>query len=245
MSDLPPDTALQRAYYASGAHTLDPVEGIAGSHDLPIALLKGYLGYAGVSSLLDVGAGTGRTLSMIREAHPGIELRGIEPTAELRRISVERWGLAPGQIADGDATKLPFADKSFDLVTAFGILHHIKDHGRAVSELARVARKGVFISDVNCYDQGNKPVRMVKHVLRELGLWNAATFVRSRGKGYFVSEGGGLYYSYSLVDDLPILHGQFEHVILNNPRGRSIDHYRDAPYLVAIARDRLDREGGP
>ena len=236
MTDLPSDTAIQRAYYAAGAHTLDPAEGLRGSHDFPLSILQGYLGWArDVHSLLDVGAGTGRTLSMIPAAQPTIELRGIEPTAELRQTSVARWGLAPGQIAEGDATRLPFADKSFDVVTSFGILHHIKDHGRAVSELARVARKAVFISDVNCYGQGSKPLRRIKHVLRRLGLWGLANYIRSGGKGYFVSQGDGLYYSYSLIDDLPILNGRFEHVIVSNTLGQSTDHYRDSPFLVALA----------
>lgn len=237
MTDQPSELDRHRAYYQAGSVRLDPEHYGEGSHDLPMALIMGYLGWGGIDSLLDVGAGTGRTLATIKAAYPAMQLSGIEPSPELRQASVERWGLEPGQIADGDATRLPFADKSFDMVTAFGILHHIKDHGRAVTEMARVARKGVIISDVNCYGQGAQPLRFIKQTLRRLGLWNAANWLRTGGKGYFVSEGDGLYYSYSLIDDLPILHGRFEHVILINTRGRPIDHYRDSPYLVAIGRD--------
>ena len=43
MSEQAPDVAIQRAYYAGGSHTLDPAEGVRGSHDFPIAQLKGYL----------------------------------------------------------------------------------------------------------------------------------------------------------------------------------------------------------
>ena len=226
---------IQQAFYASGGErTLDPEPGAKGQHDLPISLLLGFLGWAPVKSLLDVGAGTGRTLSMIKAAHPGLNLSGIEPVSALREASVSRWGLTPGQIAEGDATNMPFADNSFDLVCSFGILHHIKDHGRAVAEMTRVARTAVFISDVNCYGQGGKLMRMIKHGLRTLGLWQASVLVRSRGKGHFWSD-DGLYYSYSLIDDLPILNGRFTNVMLSNPTGQSTDHYRDSPYLVVIA----------
>jgi len=232
-----PAIDIQRAYYASDAQALDPAEGVPGSHDLPISLLLGYLGGQEIGSLLDVGAGTGRTLSKIRAAHPNISLRGVEPSPVLRQFSVDRWGLAPDMVMDGDALALPFPDRSFDLVSAFGILHHIKDHARAVSEMARVARKGVFISDANCYGQGGTALRLVKRVLRGLGLWPATTYLRTGGKGYFVSEGDGLYYSYSLIDDLPILNRRFEDVMLINPTGQSIDHFRQSPFLVVIARE--------
>lgn len=231
------EVQLQRAYYTGGSPLLDPAEGIVGSHDLAQSLLIGFLGGIEVASLLDVGAGTGRMLAKIKEIYPGIEVKGVEPSPDLRAVSVERWGLKPGQIVEGDATKLPFADASVDVVSAFGILHHIKDHARAVAELARVARKAVVISDVNCYGQGGKPVRLVKHALRALRLWDAATWLRSGGKGYFWSEGDGVYYSYSLIDDLPILNRRFRNVILANASGKSTDHFRDSPYLVAIASD--------
>ena len=232
-----PAIDIQRAYYASDAQALDPAEGVPGSHDLPISLLLGYLGGQEIGSLLDVGAGTGRTLNKIHAAHPGISLRGVEPSPVLRQIGLDRWGMAPDQVIDGDALALPFADRSFDMVTAFGILHHIKQPARAVSEMARVARKGIFISDANCYGQGGTAMRLAKRVLRGLGLWPALNYLRTGGKGYFISEGDGLYYSYSLIDDLPILNRRFEHVMLLNPVGHSTDHAFQAPTLVAIARN--------
>ena len=236
MSGSASEREIQQAYYAKeGGEKLDPPEGVRGEHDLALALLLGFLSWVPVKSLLDVGAGTGRNLVKIGKAFPDLELSGIDPSPELREVSVSRWGLKPGQISDGDATRMPFADKSIDIVTSFGILHHIKDHASAVAEMARVARTAVFISDVNCFGQGGKPMRMLKHVMHALRLWNASVSLRSGGKGYFLSEGDGLYYSYSLIDDLPILNKRFEHVMLSNLIGRSTDHYRDSPRVVVIA----------
>jgi SAM-dependent methyltransferase len=236
MSGRDSEREIQQAYYATGGgEKLDPPEGVRGEHDLALAMLLGFLSWAPAKSLLDVGAGTGRNLVKIGKAFPNLELTGIDPSPELRQVSVERWGLKPGQISDGDATRMPFADQSVDIVTSFGILHHIKDHAAAVAEMARVARVAVFISDVNCFGQGNKALRMLKHAMHSLGLWNASVSLRSGGKGYFISEGDGLYYSYSLIDDLPILNKRFEHVMVSNLMGQSTDHYRDSPRIVVCA----------
>jgi ubiquinone/menaquinone biosynthesis C-methylase UbiE len=45
----------------------------------------------------------------------------------------------------GDATRLPFADGSFDAVTLFDVLEHIPDHALAASEARRVVRPGGVI----------------------------------------------------------------------------------------------------
>ncbi|NHN55198.1 methyltransferase domain-containing protein [Calidifontibacter sp. DB0510] len=45
-------------------------------------------------------------------------------------------------VARADATKLPLADESVDLVTALDIIEHIEDDDAAVSEIRRVLRPG-------------------------------------------------------------------------------------------------------
>jgi len=47
-------------------------------------------------------------------------------------------GLVPGQGVCGSATQLPFADETFDVVSAFDVVEHCADDSRAVGELARV-----------------------------------------------------------------------------------------------------------
>jgi len=44
-----------------------------------------------------------------------------------------------------DATELPFADESFDLVFGHAVLHHLPDLDRAFSEFARVLRPGGIV----------------------------------------------------------------------------------------------------
>lgn len=45
-------------------------------------------------------------------------------------------------VHQADATRLPYGDESFDVVTSFLMLHHVLEWERAVSEASRVLRPG-------------------------------------------------------------------------------------------------------
>jgi len=83
-----------------------------------------------VSSLLDVGAGSGRLEHVLARAC-GMYI-GIDQT--------ENVG-----VLVGDAHELPFQDQSFDVVASKQTLPHFADPTRAVAEMVRVARRGVII----------------------------------------------------------------------------------------------------
>jgi SAM-dependent methyltransferase len=51
-------------------------------------------------------------------------------------------GLVPGEGVCGSATQLPFADETFDVVSAFDVVEHCADDARAVAELVRVLTPG-------------------------------------------------------------------------------------------------------
>ena len=61
-----------------------------------------------------------------------------------------------------------------------------------------MARRVVVINDSNRFGQGSWPARLFKLLLYKLGVWRAFNFLRTRGKGYQISEGDGLFYSYSV-----------------------------------------------
>lgn len=94
--------------------------------------------------VLDVGCGKGFLLYDFTKVLPGIEVHGIDVSS----YAIER---AKEEIADrvqvGNATSLPYQDKSFDLVISLNTLHnlHNYDLDKALREIERVGGKHKYI----------------------------------------------------------------------------------------------------
>jgi ubiquinone/menaquinone biosynthesis C-methylase UbiE len=131
----------------------------------------------GTGRLLDIGCGTGFVISLLADTFD--EVHGIDPT----RAMLDKVDTSPGNIMlhAGVAEELPFPDASFDLVTAYSVLHHLADHRPALAEVARVLRPGgVFYVDLEpnrafwqAVDQaerthGNRTEELDEIVVREL-----------------------------------------------------------------------------
>lgn len=224
----------QRDYYAAHAARYDSNHIRHGDeHHFALGFMVGALEYVGVESVLDIGSGTGRVLQYLATNAPSVRRHGIEPVDELRDAAYAK-GIAETELTEGDATRLPFPDGAFDLVCAFAILHHVRDHSTVVREMLRVARKAVFISDSNNFGQGSTIVRMIKQSLHAVGLWGLADLLKTRGKGYSVSEEDGLSYSYSVFDDYHIVRKECRNVHLINTRDAQANLYRSASHVALL-----------
>jgi ubiquinone/menaquinone biosynthesis C-methylase UbiE len=206
----------QRDYYARTAEHYDSMH-IADDdeHGIAIAAFIGIARLKGATSVLDVGAGTGRALHRLREGLSDARLVGVEPVAELRAVGHLK-GVPHDQLIEGDATALPFGDDEFDFVIETGVLHHVREPAKAVAEMMRVARLGVMISDANKFGQGSPITRRFKAAIRRLGLWSTLIRIQTRGKMSKWSEGDGLYYSYSVYDNIGQLPGKFPKILTMN-----------------------------
>jgi ubiquinone/menaquinone biosynthesis C-methylase UbiE len=191
---------IQRDYYARTAQHYDHAH-TEPEHLVALHLLAAFIDLVGVKSVLDVGAGTGRAMRFLRERCPGVTVKGIEPVAALREQGY-RNGIPEADLVDGDGSRLPFADGAFDLVCEFAVLHHVPKPAVVVDEMNRVAKRGVAISDANFMGQGSLPLRMIKTALFQFGLWPIANWLKTKGKGYTISDGDGLAYSYSVYQNL-------------------------------------------
>ena len=100
-------------------------------------------------SILDVGAGSGELLRLAGKELNGKKafLAGAELNADAAK-SIRDKGLASLRT---DAMKLPFADDAFDYVFCSLFLHHLDDEPavKMLGEMARVARKKIFVVDLN------------------------------------------------------------------------------------------------
>lgn len=225
----------QRAYYAEAAARYDAEHVCEDKiHTLALHFLGGMIDFYGFQTLLDVGSGTGRVLLHFRDTRPDLQTVGVEPVTEMRNVGYAK-GLAAEQLRAGDATRLEFADGAFDVVCCFGVLHHIKHPERAVAEMLRVAKRGVFISDGNNFGQGSPRARLVKQSLDFLRLWPLANFVNTKGKGYVWSESDGVAYSYSVFNNYEQIRAQCPRVHLLNTDGTGVNPYRSAGHVALLA----------
>jgi len=235
MSKMIDPVALQRKYYSETASVYDGMHvSEIDEHFTALSWLSGLISLHKFESLLDVGSGTGRCLLYLKEKGHALKLAGVEPVAALREIGI-RKGLSEAELFAGDALALPFGDKTVDIVCSFSILHHIEDHRRAVGEMCRVARRAVFISDVNNFAEGGRLTRVIKRIIRAAGLWPAFNFVRTKGKGYRYSEGDGVSYSYSLFDDVPIIRKHFSDIRFMGTGPSGADLFKTASHVALFA----------
>jgi ubiquinone/menaquinone biosynthesis C-methylase UbiE len=94
-------------------------------------------------NLLDVGCGIGSYTIRIAESFGHAVGIDLEPQRlEVFRQRVTELGLmARIEVQQESATSLPFADGSFDVVTAIETLEHIDDLDRGLAEIRRVLQK--------------------------------------------------------------------------------------------------------
>ena len=225
---------LQRKFYAETAAKYDSMQiSDQDEHQFALAILSAMIEYHGIRSVLDVGSGTGRALRYLKSRHPGVRFVGVEPVEALRKVG-HAAGLAEHELIAGDVNALQAADGEFDLVCEFAVLHHVPKPSQAVGEMLRVARKAIFISDANNFGQGGPVARTLKQAINALGLWHLFDWLRTGGKGYHVSAGDGLFYSYSVYNDYRQIRRACRTVHQFNTVDAGPNLARSAPHVVVF-----------
>jgi SAM-dependent methyltransferase len=119
------EPAVSRPYLERQAIVLEFIEG---SHD----------------AALDLGCGPGVLLPALLEHSATVAAIDVSP--EMLERARSAISGTPGRervtLALGSADALPFADRSFDLVTCIGVIAYWPNAPRALSEVARVLRPG-------------------------------------------------------------------------------------------------------
>jgi ubiquinone/menaquinone biosynthesis C-methylase UbiE len=94
---------------------------------------------------LEIGCGLGRGAALLVEkmgfkSVAAFDLEFILAKRADRRLSRRHRQSISFHVAD--AQDLPFRDESFDAVVNFGIIHHVLDWKRCITEIGRVLRPG-------------------------------------------------------------------------------------------------------
>jgi ubiquinone/menaquinone biosynthesis C-methylase UbiE len=142
---------------------------------------------------LEIGCGTGYfTLNMMRAGMIGkATCTDISPgMLATLDANAKRLGLQVETVS-ADAERLPFEDRSFDLVLGHAVLHHIPDLPTAFGELARVLAPGgtlLFAGEPSRY--GDRLAGVPKRLAGAVApLWRAA--LRARPAGWAGSGSDG------------------------------------------------------
>ena len=104
--------------------------------------------------ILDIGCGGGYNVRRLLEKSAGAKVCGIDISAESVRKAkkVNRASLKSRcEIFQGSAEKLPFADGSLDLVTAFETVFFWSDVVAGFAEVFRVLKSGGSFAVINNY----------------------------------------------------------------------------------------------
>ena len=124
-----------------------------------IPTFQKHFGLTGRSSLLDVGCAKGFMLHDLLELIPGITVSGVDVSDYAIAHAMDD---IKSKVQVADASDLPFADNSFDVVIAINTIHNLDrdDCAEALREIERVSYKGSFIT-VDAYRNEDEKERML------------------------------------------------------------------------------------
>lgn len=128
-----------------------------------IALMAKRLDFSRVRSVLDVGCGVGHWGRVLVAALPSeAVLTGVDRESEWVTKATNlaaKAGLGGRfRYQQGDATRLPFADNTFDLVTCQTVLIHLPDPLLGLREMLRVLKPGGLVLAVEPCNLANHSV---------------------------------------------------------------------------------------
>jgi SAM-dependent methyltransferase len=123
-----------------------------------VPTFKDYWQLTGSSSLLDVGCAKGFMLHDLKELIPSITVKGVD----ISQYAIDQaMDDIKSHVQVANATHLPFADKSFDVVISINTVHNLErgECGLALQEIERVSRGKSFIT-VDAYRNDEEKERM-------------------------------------------------------------------------------------
>ncbi|MDR1828160.1 MAG: metalloregulator ArsR/SmtB family transcription factor [Methylobacteriaceae bacterium] len=130
-------------YFSHLAPEWDKVRSLHTSEATVEAAVLELLENRGIWSFLDLGTGTGRMIQLL--APTVSHLAGLDSNHAMlgvARSNLQRAGIGPVDLRQGDIYAPPFPAGIYDLVAMHQVLHYLDDPARAVSEAARLISAG-------------------------------------------------------------------------------------------------------
>jgi ubiquinone/menaquinone biosynthesis C-methylase UbiE len=136
------ENEVQEQYFDQVAYR-DPMHPVVGAYaDPKVQFIKQHVPLGG--QVLDVGCGNG--IFTLRFANEGAHVTGLDYSRHLLGQN------AHSRLVCGDATTLPFPDRSFEVVFEANVLHHVPDREGVIREMARTSSRYVVLLEPNRYN---------------------------------------------------------------------------------------------
>ncbi|MCP5054760.1 MAG: class I SAM-dependent methyltransferase, partial [bacterium] len=141
-------------------------------------------------SVLEIGCGSGNGSTLIKKYFNPPHITGVDLDEKMIRKAQERVPDTSMTFLVMDASKLSFADQTFDAVFNFGVIHHIPNWKDCISEVRRVLKHGgqLIMEDLSLDTFSGFPGRLWKlllaHPYRE--MYSTGEFVDQLEKAGFI-----------------------------------------------------------
>lgn len=106
-------------------------------------ILREFIGTITNKNILDLGCGSG--IQMLQLAPLCRKITGVDisrPMLDSARKLLERLPVKNWELVSADAGRLPFADKSFDVIFGLGLLDYVAEPKAVLQECRRILKEG-------------------------------------------------------------------------------------------------------
>lgn len=216
MSDRDPLHVAASHGFSAGAATY-----AAGRPDYPAQIaewLRDDLGLGPGRTALDLGAGTGKFLPLLRAA--GARLVAVEPVAAMReRLAADHPDV---DAREGSAERIPLPDASLDAIVCAQSFHWFATRA-ALSEMRRVLKVGGALGLI--WNVRDESVDWVAALTRIVAPYegDAPRFASGRWRDVFPAEGFG-----------PLAERRFAHAHVGAPERVIVDRVLSTSFIAAL-----------
>lgn len=179
--------------------------------------------------ILDAGCGTGGTVAGLSGRFPSARIIGVDFSPIAVHHAVKKTG---GHIALGNVNDLPFADASFDAITALDVIYHSGvDENQALREFLRIVKPGgVLLVNVPAYEWLRSDHDVVVHTARRYTVANLRARASEAGFGIV-----GCGYRNSLLFPLMVI----QRLVRRNwgsssPKSAVVQHWGPVNTLLSV-----------
>jgi ubiquinone/menaquinone biosynthesis C-methylase UbiE len=184
------DSGEVEAYSSAAAQAhLDAVDNTFVEHAL--RLVKG----CERGRAIDIGTGPGQIVLKLARHLPRWKFVGVDRSPNMIAQANANLAAAKGELAShvefqvADGNRLPFPDRSFDLVMCNSVLHHLAEPEKLLTEMARlgIARGGILLRDLRRPGRFAYPLHVRWHGRHYTGMMRKL-YCESVRSAYTVSE---------------------------------------------------------